>query len=142
MIASAVLISSCTSAQSKDEYVETVDRIQLKAVTAMNQTVGDTAPDAKTQTAQLEASEAVLNAAIDELESVDIPEEAQQGHDELVRGFEDLRKLFKQTAAEVKDTESTGDFFDAMSKFSTKSAVVGADLDEAITQINNDLGAE
>ncbi len=57
---------------------------------------------------QLEAGEVALADAVTELESVEVPEEAQAGHPELVAGIDDLRALFEKTAKPRSEADSGG----------------------------------
>ena len=90
---------------------------------------------------QLEAGEAALADAVAELEEVEVPEEAQDGHPKLVAGIDDLRALFEQTAKDVQKAEGT-DAFGAVTALASEGAVIGTEIDQAINQINDDLGAD
>jgi outer membrane murein-binding lipoprotein Lpp len=140
-IAALALAAGCSSADTKNEYVDTVNEIQTNALDAFNQAASATPESKQAMVEQLEAGEAALADAVTELESVDVPEEAEGGHPELVAGIDDLRKLFETTAADVQAASGT-DAFSAVSALASEGAVIGTQIDEAITQINNDLGAE
>ncbi len=140
-IAALAIAAGCSSADTKNEYVDTVNEIQTNALDAFNQAASATPESKGAMVEQLEAGEVALADAVTELESVDVPDEAEAGHPELVAGIDDLRKLFKTTADDVQAASGT-DAFSAVSALASEGAVVGTQIDEAITQINNDLGAE
>ena len=140
-IATLALAAGCSSADTKNEYVDTVNEIQTNALDAFNQAANATPDTKQAMVNQLEAGEAALADAVIQLESVEVPEEAEAGHPDLVAGIDDLRKLFEKTAADVQAASGT-DAFAAVSALASEGAVIGTQIDEAITQINNDLGAE
>lgn len=76
-----------------------------------------------------------------ELEAVDVPEEAEAGHPKLVAGIDEMRALFAETAEKVQAASNT-EAFTELTKLVAESATIGAGIDAAITQINQDLGAE
>lgn len=140
-IAALALAAGCSSADTKNEYVDTVNEIQTNALDAFNQAANATPDTKQAMVNQLEAGEAALADAVTQLESVEVPEEAEAGHPDLVAGIDDLRKLFEKTAADVQAASGT-DAFAAVSALASEGAVIGTQIDKAITQINNDLGAE
>ena len=137
----SLLVAGCSSADTKNEYVDTVNAIQTDALQAVNKATA-TQPNSKTQVIeQLESAERILGDAVSELEAVDVPEEAQDGHPELVAGIEKMRKLFADTADKIKSASSAESVAELTSLVGESSAI-GAEIDAAITQINQDLGAE
>lgn len=140
-IAAAALAAGCTSADTKNDYVDTVNEIQTSALDAFNQTASSTPENKQAMVDQLEAGEAALADAVADLESVDVPEEVQEGHPDLVAGIDDLRALFEKTAADV-EAASGSQAFDAVTALASEGAVIGTQIDEAINRINRDLGAD
>ena len=140
-LAAAALVTGCSSADTKNDYVDTVNEIQASALDAFNQAANSTPENKQAMVEQLEAGEAALAEAVAELESVEVPEEARAGHPDLVAGIDDLRALFAKTARDVQKASET-EAFTAVSVLASEGGVIGARIDEAITRINRDLGAE
>jgi hypothetical protein len=140
-IAAAALGAGCSSADTKNEYVDTVNSIQTSALDAFNQAASSTPKNKEAMVEQLEAGEAALADAVAELEDVEVPDEAQDGHPRLVAGIDDLRALFEQTAKDVQKAQGT-DAFNAVTALASEGAVIGTEIDQAINRINDDLGAE
>jgi hypothetical protein len=141
MTVAAAMLAACSSADTKNEYVDTVNAIQTSALDAFNQAANSTPENNKAMVEQLEAGEAALADAVAELDEVEVPEEAQDGHPMLVAGIDDLRALFEQTAKDVQKAEGT-DAFGAVTALASEGAVIGTEIDQAINQINDDLGAD
>ena len=141
MIVAALTLAACSSADTKNEYVDTVNAIQTSALDAFNQAANSTPENNKAMVEQLEAGEAALADAVAELDEVEVPEEAQDGHPMLVAGIDDLRALFEQTAKDVQKAEGT-DAFGAVTALASEGAVIGTEIDQAINQINDDLGVD
>ncbi len=140
MAAAAFMVASCSSADTKNDYVDTVNEIQTNALEAFNQAAASTPRNKQAMVEQLEVGEAALADAVTQLEEVEVPEEAQDGHPALVAGIDDLRALFESTAADVQAAEGT-EAFGAVTALASEGAVIGTEIDEAITRINEDLGA-
>ena len=138
--AAALLAIGCSSADTKNDYVDTVNEIQTSALDAFNQTASSTPENKKALVEQLEAGEEALAQAVTELEEVEVPDEAQDSHPALVAGIEDLRALFEETAKKVQDADTAG-AFSAVAELGTQGTVIGTEIDQAINQINDDLGA-
>jgi hypothetical protein len=117
-----------------------VNEIQASALDAFNQAANSTPENKQAMAEQLEAGEAALADAVAELEAVDVPEEAEDGHPKLVAGIDDLRALFEETAADVQKAEGA-EAFTAVSALASEGAVIGTKIDQAINQINDELGA-
>jgi hypothetical protein len=141
LIAAAAILGACSSADTKNEYVDTVNAIQTSALDAFNQAANSTPENNEAMVEQLEAGEAALADAVAELEAVEVPEEAQNSHPKLVAGIDDLRALFEQTAKDVQKAKGT-DAFGAVTALGSEGQVIGTEVDRAINQINDDLGAE
>jgi outer membrane murein-binding lipoprotein Lpp len=140
-IAAMPLVAGCSSADTKNDYVDTVNEIQTNALEAFNQAAASTPKNQQAMVEQLEAGEAALADAVTRLEEVEVPEEAQAGHPDLVAGIDDLRALFESTAEDVRAAEGT-QAFAAVTALASEGAVIGTEIDEAITRINEDLGAD
>ena len=140
-LAAAALVAGCSSADTKNDYVDTVNEIQASALDAFNQAASSTPENKQAMVEQLEAGESALAEAVSELESVEVPEEAQAGHPDLVAGIDDLRALFAKTAREVQKASGT-EAFTAVTALASEGEVIGSRIDDAITRINRDLGAE
>ena len=140
-VTAAALVAGCSSADTKNDYVDTVNDIQESALNAFNQAASSTPANKQAMVDQLEAGEAALADAVTELESVDVPDEAEAGHPELVAGIDDLRALFADTAKEVEAAQGAA-AFTAVTALASEGQVIGTRIDEAIDQINSDLGAD
>jgi uncharacterized phage infection (PIP) family protein YhgE len=141
MAITAFMVAGCSSADTKNDYVDTVDGIRENAIDAYNQTVTPTSADTKGQIRQLEAAEDSMATAVAELEAVDVPEEAEESHREMVAGYQDLRALFAQTAADLKSATDVSEALQAMSAVGAEGDAIAQQIDDAVTQINEDLGA-
>ena len=80
------MVAGCSSADTKNDYVDTVNEIQTNALDAFNQAASSTPENKQAMVEQLEAGEIALADAVSELESVEVPEEAEAGHPDLVAG--------------------------------------------------------
>jgi uncharacterized lipoprotein len=140
LVAAATLAAGCSSADTKNDYVDTVNEIQTSALEAFNQATTATPEDQEALVEQLQAGESALADAVTELEEVEVPEEAQDGHPKLIAGIDDLRALFQDTAKEVEQAEGPA-AFTAVTALASEGGVIGTEIDQAINQINADLGA-
>lgn len=139
-VLAAALAAGCSSADTKNDYVDTVNEIQTNALDAFNQAANSTPQNKQAMVEQLNAAESALADAVTELEEVEVPEEAQDAHPKLVAGIDDLRALFETTAADVQKA-SAAEAFGAVTALGSEGQVIGAEIDQAIDQINQDLGA-
>lgn len=138
----ALLVAGCSSAETKNEYIDTVNKIQADALDAVNEATA-TSPDDKGQVVdQLEAAERILGKAESELEAVDVPSEAESSHAEMVAGIERMKKLFAKTANSISRSDDDAEAFAELTGLVSESSAIGAEIDAAIAQINQDLGAE
>lgn len=135
------LVAGCSSSDTKNEYVDTVNAIQTDALQAVNESTTSQPNTTAEVIEQLESAERILADAVTELEAVDVPEEAEAGHPKLVAGIDEMRALFAETAEKVQAASNT-EAFTELTKLVAESATIGAGIDAAITQINQDLGAE
>ena len=140
-IAGIALVAGCSSADTKNDYVDTVNEIQSSALDAFNQAANSTPANKQAMVEQLESGEAALADAVSELEEVEVPEEAEEGHPKLIAGIDDLRALFARTAEDVQAASGT-EAFTAVTALASEGAAIGTNIDQAITEINQDLGAE
>lgn len=134
----AILVAGCSSAESKNEYVDAVNGIQNTVIEASNSLSSAPVTSNEDAVAAFETAEAQVEAAVDQLDEVEVPSEAQEGHDELVSGFEDLATLITDVRKQVEDGGGRA----AFQELKTKGAEIDKRIDEAITQVNTDLGAE
>ena len=139
-IAAIALVAGCSSADTKNDYVDTVNEIQTNALEAFNQAAASTPKNKQAMVEQLEVGEAALADAVTQLEDVEVPEEAEEGHPALVAGIDDLRALFESTAEDVRAAEGA-ETFSAVTALASEGEVIGTEIDQAISQINEDLGA-
>ena len=134
----SLVIAGCTSAETKSEYVDTVNGIQETVIEASNSLSSAPVTSEKDAVAAFETAETQVEDAVDDLDEVEVPEEAQEGHEELVAGFEELSKLITDVREQVEKGGSQAAFQD----LKTEGAEIDKRIDEAITQINTELGAE
>jgi len=134
----ALIVAGCSSTESKNEYVDTVNDIQNTVIEASNSLSSAPVTSEKDAIAAFEKAEGQVKAAVDQLEEVEVPEEAQEGHEELVAGFAELEQLI----ADVREQVEKGGGQDAFQELKNKGAEIDKRIDEAITQINSDLGVE
>jgi len=135
---SGIAVAGCSSTESKNDYVDTVNGIQNTVIEASNSLSSAPVTSNEDAISAFETAEAQVEAAVDQLDEVDVPSETQQGHDELVSGFEDLSKLITDVREQVEDGGGRG----AFQELKTEGAEIEKRIDDAITQINTDLGAE
>ncbi|MDQ3571894.1 MAG: hypothetical protein M3383_03420 [Actinomycetota bacterium] len=138
--AAAALVAGCSSSETKNEYVDTVNEIQTSALEAFNQATAATPESQKELVDQLEAGEEALADAVTRLEEVEVPDEAETDHPALIAGIDELRELFAETATKAKKG-SAGDTLDAVTRLSTDGTKIGTRIDDAISRINEALGA-
>lgn len=141
LVALVAVTAGCSSADTKNEYVDTVNAIQADALRAVNESTTVQSSNKAEVIKQLDNAERILADAVAELEQVDVPEEAQERHPKLVAGLDEMRKLFADTAKSVKGASNAEAFAD-LTTLVAKSSAIGAEIDAAISQINQDLGAE
>ena len=139
-VLAGAVVAGCSSADTKNDYVDTVNEIQTNALEAFNQAANSTPQNKGAMVEQLRAAETALAGAVTELEEVEVPEEAQDAHPQLVAGIDDLRALFETTAADVQKA-TTAEAFGVVTALASEGQVIGSEIDQAIDQINEDLGA-
>ncbi len=138
--ASTVVLAGCSSTETKNNYVDTVNEIQNSALTAFNTATSATPSNQQELVDQLEAGEEALGDAVAQLTAVDVPSEVEGHHPALTDGIDDLRQLFADVA-KTAAKGSTSETLDAVSTLSSKGSEIGGRIDGAITRINDSLGA-
>lgn len=140
LVVSLLVLAGCSTAGAKNDYVDTVNEIQLDAQDAFTATTSSV-PDSKEELVTiLRDGEAALADAVTKLEEVDVPSDAEAGHPDLVAGIDKLRRLFAKTAADV-ESKSDSAAFAAVQPLGTKGSEIGSEIDSAIRRINKDIGA-
>lgn len=138
--AAVVALAGCSSSGTKNDYVDTVNEIQLDVQDATTQAAA-TAPSSKADVIDLvETTESALADAVTQLEEVDVPSEAEDGHKEFVASVDELRQLFADAIPEIEGASATG-AFEPLAKLQGETIKVGTKIDGAIDQINEDIGA-
>jgi outer membrane murein-binding lipoprotein Lpp len=139
VLVASVVVAGCSSTDSKNDYIEAVNEIQVTAIDTFNQTVNATSGQPDEQAEQLAAAQTTYDEVISELESVEVPEEAQAGHEDLIAGFKELRAVFDDSLAQVKKADDPAEAFDAINALGTEGAAVAQSIDQALSQIRSDL---
>lgn len=139
LAAGALLAAGCSGADTKADYVDTLNGIQERASDTFNQTVNSTARNPEQQAEQLEVAAATYDEILAELESVEVPEEAQGGHDDLVAGYRELRAVFDEALAKARKADEPNESIAAVSVIGTEGATIGETLDQALDRIRQEL---
>jgi uncharacterized phage infection (PIP) family protein YhgE len=129
--ASAAL-AGCTTTE---DYVDDVNQIQDDVIKASNAVGSDLNASKKEILDQLDTAQAEAEDAVSELQDIDVPEDAEKGHEDLVRGFEDLEKLYADVRKGIEAESS-----DAFDELRTKGTEIDKEIDQALDQINDELG--
>ena len=135
---SALVVAGCSSTDTKNEYVDTVNAIQTTVIEASNSLSSAPVTSNKDAIAAFETAEAQVDSAVGQLAEVEVPSEAQAGHDDLVKGFEDLSALISDVREQIEDGGGKAAFQD----LKTEGTEIDKRIDTAITEINADIGAE
>lgn len=130
------MLAGCSA--TTDNYVETVNQIQGDVLEASSDVGSDANASKNDIIASLEDAESEARGAVDELNDIDVPSEAEAGHDELVAGFEELTKLLAGVREQVEAKRGAS----AFAELRSKGAVIDKRIDAAIDQINSDLGLD
>jgi hypothetical protein len=130
------LTAALSGCSSTDDYVDDVNAIQERVIEASNAVGSDLDASKKEIVAQLEAAEAEADEAVSDLQEVDVPEDAEKGHEELVKGFEDLEKLYDDVKQEIDSSSGSA----AFQELRSEGAEIDKEIDQALSQINDDLG--
>lgn len=134
---SMVALAGCSSTETKNDYVDTVNDIQSNVIAAANSLASNSSTDKKTILGAFDDADAQVKDAIDQLNTIDVPSEAEAGHADLVAGFEDLEKLI----VDVKEQVEKGGGLEAFQELQSKGTDIDTRIGEAIDKINEDLGA-
>lgn len=136
-----VALAGCSSSETKNDYVDTVNEIQIDVQEATTEAAA-TAPSSKADVIELvETTESALADAVAKLEDVDVPSEAEAGHEDFVAGVDELRQLFADAIPDIEKASATG-AFEPLAKLQGETIEVGTKIDTAIDKINADIGAE
>jgi hypothetical protein len=130
------LTAALAGCSSTDDYVDDVNAIQERVIEASNAVGSDLDASKKEIVSQLEAAEAEADEAVSDLQEVDVPEEAEQGHEELVKGFEDLEMLYADVQKEIDSSSGSA----AFQELRSEGTEIDKDIDQALDQINDELG--
>jgi uncharacterized phage infection (PIP) family protein YhgE len=125
--------AGCTA--STEDYVDDVNQIQEDVIKASNSVGSDLNASKKELLDQLDTAQAEAEDAVSELQDIDVPEDAEKGHEELVKGFEDLEKLYADVRKGIESESS-----DAFDELRTKGTEIDKEIDQALDQINDELG--
>jgi len=130
------MLAGCSA--TTDNYVETVNQIQGDVLEASSDVGSDANASKNDIIASLEDAESEARGAVDELNDIDVPSEAEAGHDELVAGFEDLTKLLASVREKVESQNGGA----AFAELRSEGPQIDKRIDAAIDQINSDLGLD
>jgi hypothetical protein len=130
------LTAALAGCSSTDDYVDDVNEIQERVIEASNEVGSDLDASKKEIVDQLETAEAEAEEAVADLQEVDVPEDAEKGHEELVKGFEALEKLYADVREEI-DSSSGGAAFEELR---SEGAEIDKEIDQALDRINEELG--
>jgi len=138
-----ILIALCLSpafvvgCSSTEDYVDDVNEIQEQVIKASNSIGSDVNASKKEIVDELEGAKAEADEAVSELEDVDVPSEAEEGHEQLIKGFEHLEKLYADVQKQVES--GSGAAFEELRSEGTR---IDKEIDSALDQINKQLGLE
>ncbi len=133
-IAASAVLAGCSST---DSYVETVNEVQADVLKAENAVSTDVNASRNEVLSGLEAAQNEAESAVEELKEVDVPADAEEGHADLVAAYKDLGELL---AGFREDVESENGI--AFSNLGSEARKIEKEIDQAIEQINSDLGLE
>ena len=136
-----MLVAGCTSPETKNDYVDTVNEIQRDVQESFAGATGNVPSSKQELVALLQEGETALTEAVSRLEEVAVPEEAEAGHPDLVAGIDDLRELFAKAAKDVESASGAAAFA-AVNDLASEGTRIGREIDAAIDRINQDIGAE
>ncbi len=126
-------IAGCSSTE---DYVDDVNAIQEKVVNASKSVGSDVNATKEELIKELDKAKAEAEQAVTDLGNVDVPEDAEAGHEKLIKGFDELEKLYGQ----VKNGIESGSGGDAFEELRTKGDEIDKQIDDALDQINKELG--
>ena len=138
-----ILIALCLTpafvagCSSTEDYVDDVNEIQAQVIKASNSIGSDVNASKKEIINQLEGAKAEAEEAVSDLEDVDVPSDAEEGHEQLIKGFEHLEKLYADVRNQVES--GSGAAFEELRSEGTR---IDKEIDSALDQINEQLGLE
>jgi len=128
-------LSGCSTT---DDYVDTVNQIQSDVIKASSNVGTNVNASPSDIIASIEDAESEAMSAVKELNEVDVPSDAAEGHDQLVAGFEDLTKLLASVREKVESQNGGA----AFAELRSEGPQIDKRIDAAIDQINSDLGLD
>jgi len=135
-IAICLASAAVAGCSSTDDYVDDVNEIQAEVIKASNSVGSDVNASRKEILDQLDTAKSEAEEAVSDLADIDVPEDAEKGHEELIKSFEDLEKLYADVREGI-ESESGSAAFDELR---TKGAEIDKQIDKALDQINDELG--
>ena len=131
------VLAGCSSAESKNDYVDRVNEIQADVLDAAN-TLGPAAAGSdKDAVKAFEDAQERVDAAVTELSEIDVPAEAEAGHEDLTAAFDELSELL----ASVRDDVAKGQSVNP-DQLAEKGTKIDQEIAKAIDEINADLGVD
>ena len=135
-IAICLASAAIAGCSSTDDYVDDVNMIQAEVIKASNSVGSDLNASRQKILDQLDTAKSEAEEAVADLSDIDVPEDAEKGHEELIKSFEDLEKLYADVRKGI-ESESGGAAFDELR---TEGAEIDKEIDKALDQINDELG--
>ena len=135
-IAICLATAAVAGCSSTDDYVDDVNKIQAEVIKASNSVGSDVNASKQEILDQLDTAKSEAEEAVSDLADIDVPEDAEKGHEELIKSFEDLEKLYADVREGI-ESESGSAAFDELR---TKGAEIDKQIDKALDQINDELG--
>jgi predicted aminopeptidase len=135
-IATCLASAAIAGCSSTGDYVDDVNEIQTNVIEASNSVGADVNASRNEILDSLEAAQAEAEDAVSELEDIDVPADAEDGHDALVKGFEELEKLYADVRKGIESQTGSG----AFDELRTEGAEIDKEIDKALDQINEELG--
>ncbi len=135
-IAICLASAAVAGCSSTEDYVDDVNKIQAEVIKASNKVGSDLNASKQEVLDQLDTAKSEAEDAVADLSEIDVPDDAEKGHEELIKGFEDLEKLYADVRKGI-ESESGSAAFDELR---TKGAEIDKQIDKALDQINDELG--
>jgi len=135
-IAICLASAAIAGCSSTEDYVDDVNDIQTEVIEASNSVGADANASKNEILDSLQAAQAEAEDAVAELEDIDAPSDAEEGHDALVKGFEELEKLYADVRKGIESQSGSG----AFDELRTEGAEIDKEIDKALDQINDGLG--
>lgn len=143
VLAVGLLVAGCSDTAEKNEYVDTVNGIQTEMSDALTEASSAAAESPDDAADQLDEAATIVSDALTKLKDVDVPEDAQAGHDDLVAAIDETRALFSDTAADLREIgeDDVSGLFELQAELQESINAITPKIDEAINKINKDIGA-